>query len=245
MTRGCSVLIWLATGAAACAAPAVDVCFSPGGECEKRVVREVAGAKDSVLVQAHVFTSRPIADALVAAQKRGVKVQVILDASNTKDRYSAMGVLKKGGVEVVVDGKHPVANNKVIVIDSAVVLTGSMNFTKAADDSNAENLLIVRDAATAERFVENWKTHYAHQGEGKSGSGVAAAPRETPKAPAAPAGDPNPSGNDGELVVVTENGKRYHKPDCETVKGGGVKMTVDEAKQKGKTPCRRCKPDET
>ncbi len=224
------------------AAPVVDVCFSPGGECEKRVVREIEAAKKTVLVQAHVFTSRPIADALVAARKRGADVQVILDASNTKDRYSAMGVLKKGGVEVALDGKHPVANNKVIVIDSAVVLTGSMNFTKAADDSNAENLLIVRDAGVAGQFVENWKKHYEHKGEAKDGGGVAAAPKEGTQTPA---GDPKPPATDDGLVVVTENGKRYHKPDCETVKGGGVKMTVDEAKKKGKTPCRRCKPDES
>ena len=224
------------------ATPVVDVCFSPGGECEKRVVREIEAAKKMVLVQAHVFTSRPIADALVAARKRGVDVQVILDASNTKDRYSAMGVLKKGGVEVALDGKHPVANNKVVVIDGAVVLTGSMNFTKAADDSNAENLVVIRDAGIAGQFVENWKAHYEHRGQAKDGDTVAGAPKGSGKQPSAPAGDPKPASKDG-MVVVTENGKRYHRPDCETVKGGGVEMTVDEAKKKGKTPCRRCKPD--
>lgn len=227
---------------AASASPEIDVCFSPDGKCEERIVREIGDAKSTILVQAYGFTSRPIADALVAAQKRGVTVRAILDASNSKDRYSAAGVLAKGGVELLQDGAHPVANNKVIIVDEAVVLTGSMNFTKAADDANAENLLVIRDAAMAGRYVANWKSHLEHAEAMKirGGSGTAKGGEKSKP----PAGDPKPSASAATTVVITENGKRYHREDCETVKGGGVKVSVAEARQKGKTPCKRCKPPE-
>jgi phosphatidylserine/phosphatidylglycerophosphate/cardiolipin synthase-like enzyme len=233
------VILVVVAAVTARATPSIDVCFSPGGDCEQRVVHEIQAAKEAVLVQAHVFTSRPIADALVAAQRRGAKVRTILDKSNQNDRYSAAGVLKKGGVEVLIDGHHPVANSKVIIIDEQVVLTGSMNFTKAADDSNVENLMIIRDPAVAERFVENWNAHLKHAQPFKGGGAAADSGGKS----AAPAGSAKPPAGE-QFVVITENGKRYHREDCETLKGGGVRVTIEEARKKGRTPCLRCKPPE-
>jgi phosphatidylserine/phosphatidylglycerophosphate/cardiolipin synthase-like enzyme len=41
---------------------------------------------------------------------------------------------------------YAIAHNEVMVIDSATILTGSFNFTKAAEEKNAENLLVIKDA---------------------------------------------------------------------------------------------------
>jgi phosphatidylserine/phosphatidylglycerophosphate/cardiolipin synthase-like enzyme len=42
------------------------------------------------------------------------------------------------------------------------VITGSFNFTKAAQEKNAENLLIIRDQALATQYTQNWQAHAAH-----------------------------------------------------------------------------------
>jgi phosphatidylserine/phosphatidylglycerophosphate/cardiolipin synthase-like enzyme len=42
------------------------------------------------------------------------------------------------------------------------VITGSFNFTKAAEEKNAENLLVVRDRKLAERYIKNWEEHAGH-----------------------------------------------------------------------------------
>ena len=47
-------------------------------------------------------------------------------------------------------------NNKVIIIDDQIVITGSFNFTKAAQSKNAENLLIINDKNLAETYLKNW-----------------------------------------------------------------------------------------
>jgi hypothetical protein len=65
---------------------AVTVCFTPGGNCTDLIVKTLADAKRDILVQACSFTSAPIAKALLDAHKRGVQVQVILDASNRTDK---------------------------------------------------------------------------------------------------------------------------------------------------------------
>jgi phosphatidylserine/phosphatidylglycerophosphate/cardiolipin synthase-like enzyme len=49
-----------------------------------------------------------------------------------------------------------------MIIDGATVITGSFNFTKAAEESNAENLLVIRDKAIAERYTSNWDIHVEH-----------------------------------------------------------------------------------
>lgn len=49
-----------------------------------------------------------------------------------------------------------------MVVDSHTVLTGGFNFTKAAETSNAENLLVIDDAALAKKYTANWKAHLEH-----------------------------------------------------------------------------------
>ena len=49
-----------------------------------------------------------------------------------------------------------------MIIDGETVITGSFNFTKAAEENNAENLLVIRDKKLAEQYTENWKEHEKH-----------------------------------------------------------------------------------
>ena len=142
--------------------PLCAVYFSPHGGCTQEIVQAIWQAKVSVLVQAYAFTSTPIAEALVAAYRRGVQVEVILDKSQVNDRRSAASILVRGGVPVEIDGAHAIAHNKVMVIDSQTVLTGSFNFTTSAEDRNAENLLAIQDRNLAIQYAENWRAHQAH-----------------------------------------------------------------------------------
>jgi phosphatidylserine/phosphatidylglycerophosphate/cardiolipin synthase-like enzyme len=140
----------------------VEVFFSPKGGCTEAVVGELAKAKKNVLVQAYSFTSAPIAQALVAAHKRGVVVQVVLDKSQRTEKYSSADFVAHAGIPTYIDMRHAIAHNKIILIDGFVVLTGSFNFSRAAETSNAENLLVIRDPKLAERYVVNWREHQSH-----------------------------------------------------------------------------------
>ena len=137
--------------------------FSPNGGCTDAVVSAIDQAKKSVLVQAYSFTSAPIAQALVDAKKRGVDVRVILDKSQRTERYSGATFLANEGVPVSIDAAHKIAHNKVMVIDGQTVITGSFNFTKAAESGNAENVLLILHAPElAARYTANWEEHFAH-----------------------------------------------------------------------------------
>lgn len=142
-------------------APA-EVYFSPNSGSTAAIVREIERARVEILVQAYSFTSAPIAKALLKAHKRGVKVQAILDKSQKSQKYSSASFLIHSGIPTFIDERHAIAHNKIILIDGTVVITGSFNFTKAAEERNAENLLIIRSKGLAKPYLENWRHHREH-----------------------------------------------------------------------------------
>jgi phosphatidylserine/phosphatidylglycerophosphate/cardiolipin synthase-like enzyme len=140
----------------------VEVYFSPQGGCTEAIVAALDAAKNSILVQAYSFTSAPISKALVNAHQRGVKIAVILDQSHRTGEYSAADFVQHAGIPTYIDAEHAIAHNKIIVIDDQTVITGSFNFTKQAEERNAENLLVIHSREIASKYTENWKAHLAH-----------------------------------------------------------------------------------
>ncbi|WP_246163541.1 phospholipase D family protein [Oryzomonas sagensis] len=141
----------------------VEAFFSPQGGTTEAVVSEIRGARQEVLVQAYSFTSKPIAKALLDARKRGVKIEAVLDKSNATAKYSAATFLANAGIPVLIDSAHAIAHNKIIIIDRATLITGSFNFTKAAEEKNAENLLVIKgNKPLMEKYLRNYEIHKAH-----------------------------------------------------------------------------------
>jgi phosphatidylserine/phosphatidylglycerophosphate/cardiolipin synthase-like enzyme len=145
--------------------------FTPEHNASAEIARAVRAAKKQVLVQAFSFTNKMIGRALVDAHRRGVQVMVLADRGQF-ERGNAFVVadLKSAGINVLLDGAHESAHNKVMVIDNGlaenVVVTGSFNFTRAAQKSNAENVLIFAgNAALAKAYADNWARHRAHATE--------------------------------------------------------------------------------
>ena len=197
--------------------------------------------ENHILVQAYSFTSTPIAKALLEAHKRGVKVEVILDKSQKSEKYSEADFLVNVGIPTKIDTKHAIAHNKIIVIDGAVVITGSFNFTKHAEENNAENLLVIRSPDLAAKYTANWKVHaehsdpYAGREQGYSQTHRDAGQAAPPPAVA------------GDGFVASKNSAVFHKPDCKSAAKISPKNLVhyatrDEAIQAGKHPCAECRP---
>ena len=60
--------------------------------------------------------------------------------------------LTHADIPVLIDAKHAIAHNKVMIIDGKTVITGSFNFTKAAEEQNAESLVIIKDSSLANKY---------------------------------------------------------------------------------------------
>lgn len=136
--------------------------FSPNGGATTAIVEQISKAKSEVLVQAYSFTSAPILNELVRAHQRGVKVVVVADKSNDKEKATPIDNVVSQGIETLIDTQHAIAHNKIIIIDTKIVITGSFNFSKAAEEKNAENLLILENKQLASAYKENFLQHKAH-----------------------------------------------------------------------------------
>ncbi len=140
----------------------VHVYFSPNGGCSEAIIDTISKSKSEILVQAYIFTSEPIAKALLGAHKRGVNVFVILDKSQKKEGYSPTTFFANQGIPAYIDASHARAHDKVMIIDKETVVTGSFNFSKSAESQNSENVLIIKSPELAILYRENWMKHRAH-----------------------------------------------------------------------------------
>jgi phosphatidylserine/phosphatidylglycerophosphate/cardiolipin synthase-like enzyme len=141
----------------------ITAAFSPNSGATKLVTDTIHQAKKQILVQAYSFTSPAIAKALADAKASGVDIEVILDKSQWTEKYSGATYLANHKIPVLIDDKHAIAHNKVMIIDGNTVITGSFNFTKAAEEKNAENVIVLKDnPALAQRYAQNWRAHAKH-----------------------------------------------------------------------------------
>lgn len=130
-------------------------------ECESVILECIAKADESIYVAAYAFTRTRIAAALVRARQRGVHVALKMDAGQA-EHPGARRLLEKmrnGDIAVTLihtAGEFASMHNKFMVFDMRWVVTGSYNFTTAAQVSNWENLVWLESADMAEQFKQAW-----------------------------------------------------------------------------------------
>jgi len=150
------------------AAGAVKLAFTPEDAADRMVISAINNAHRQILVQAFSFTHADIAHALIKAKKRGVDVQLIADAEQTdKTLPNMITEIAASGSPTFLDSLHQSAHNKIMVIDAgtadSAVITGSFNFTYAAQFKNAENLIIFHgNPEITAAYQQNWEHHLAH-----------------------------------------------------------------------------------
>lgn len=178
MPMSLAALLWMAAGSAAALQPASPVvpfaatgtlqyAFTADHHADEMIIAAIDAARRQVLMQAYILTHRRIADALLRAKSRGLEVAVIADQDQARANPAIVRDLVRAGVALLMDAQHAAAHNKVIVIDTGhgdcAVVTGSFNFTYAAQHRNAENALVLRgNPPLCDAYFNNWRRHQAH-----------------------------------------------------------------------------------
>ena len=136
----------------------VAVAFSPDDGVTQMILDEIDKAKVSIYVAAYSFTSVPIAMKLIEARNRGVSVKVVLDQSQRTAIGSIAKLLKRSGVQVRFNRHYKIQHNKYMIFDEKHVECGSFNYTKSAENNNAENAIIIKDQTQlASLYAANFK----------------------------------------------------------------------------------------
>jgi phosphatidylserine/phosphatidylglycerophosphate/cardiolipin synthase-like enzyme len=132
------------------------VCFSRVEQCDSLLINLISQAKKSVYVAIYSFTRDGLARALIDAKNRGVEVKVVIEEDNAYGQGSDYQMLKDAGVDVRLDGNPATMHHKFMIVDGELVVTGSYNWSTAAEDRNDENFVVIRDKAVVDRFTQEF-----------------------------------------------------------------------------------------
>jgi phosphatidylserine/phosphatidylglycerophosphate/cardiolipin synthase-like enzyme len=128
----------------------IETYFSPEDGTADRLVALIHGAQHSIYFLAYSFTSDEIATALLERARAGVRVAGVMDESQARTNAGTeYDRLIGEGLDVYLDGNPETMHHKAILIDEAVVVTGSYNFSASAEERNDENTLILHDPQIA------------------------------------------------------------------------------------------------
>ncbi len=130
--------------------------FCPEDWCTDKVLKTVNQASESVHFMIFSFTDDSLGDLLVKKHNDGVEVKGLLDNFQNKgSQYSEYKKLVDKGINVSLYGNsREFLHNKVIIVDSEIVITGSYNPTRNGDRVNDENILIIYDEKVAEEYED-------------------------------------------------------------------------------------------
>lgn len=135
----------------------IEVYFSPKGGCKEAIIREIKNAEKTIYIAMYVLSEDEIIEELINAKKRKVDVKILLDWEGVEGGYTREMKMRKAGIDIRIAKRKENANmhNKFAVIDGKVVITGSYNWTRNAEELNDENLLIIKDEPEiAKKFQE-------------------------------------------------------------------------------------------
>jgi len=195
----------------------IEVYFSPNGGCAKAIEAELSKAEETIDIAMYYFSSEPLARTVVKAKERGVNIRVYLDGQQRTEEYSESKFLEDRGIKPRFELGPGLMHNKFCIIDGKVVLTGSYNWTAAAEGNNNENLLIIRDPDTARIFAKKFEELW-----------TSAVPEWV-------------------KYVGNKSSMKFHKLSCNWAEKISLSNriyfhSIDEAKEKGYSPCKVCKP---
>lgn len=135
----------------------IEVYFSPNGGCANAIIKEIKKAQSTIDIMMYSLSSRHIANELIKAKNRGIKIRILVDKGQRKQRYTSCRFLIKNGLDVRYDKGHGLMHNKVGIIDGKVLITASFNWTGQADKKNAENLLILTDKELIKKYQKRFE----------------------------------------------------------------------------------------
>ena len=146
----------------------VENYFSPPDLVMEKLIAYVKNARKSIHFMIFTFTDKDLAAALTERYQAGLDVSGVIE-----DRGASQGALVPlfcAKVPTKVDGNKYTMHHKVLVIDENTVITGSFNFTKAADNENDDNIIVIHDPDVAKLYLDEFNRIHAISKDPKTGS---------------------------------------------------------------------------
>jgi cardiolipin synthase A/B len=119
----------------------------------------INSAQNSLEIEAEEMADSSIEQAIVNAEARGVKVQVILPNSNSNS--AGISTLDSGGVSVSKDTQYYM-HAKMMIVDGTMAFVGSENISTNSLDNNREMGLLISDSSVISTLQSTFQNDLNH-----------------------------------------------------------------------------------
>jgi len=126
--------------------------FSPGEDILDAICAQLRGARQRLDICVFTISDDRISNTIIEAHERRVNVRVITDDDKQFDKGSDIHKLEQAGVAVRTDRTRHHMHHKFFIVDAETLGTGSYNWTRSAETSNQENLLLTEEAGAIKSF---------------------------------------------------------------------------------------------
>jgi len=134
----------------------LQVLFSAEDHALSSLIAVVNDAKTNIRFLAFSFTDYPLAQAMIDRAKTGLDVKGVYETFGSDSTGSELKTFVCANVPVRQDGNPSFLHDKIIIIDNSIVVTGSLNFSSNADESNEENVVILDNAEIAALYLQEF-----------------------------------------------------------------------------------------
>jgi phosphatidylserine/phosphatidylglycerophosphate/cardiolipin synthase-like enzyme len=134
----------------------IQVLFSPEDDVINHIISIVTGAQHTIRFMAFGFTDYPLAQAMIDRSAAGVDVMGVFERVGSDTEYAELCTLHCANVPVRQDGNPSFLHDKIIIVDDTVI-TGSLNYSSNADESNDENVIIITNAEIAALYMQEFE----------------------------------------------------------------------------------------
>jgi phosphatidylserine/phosphatidylglycerophosphate/cardiolipin synthase-like enzyme len=135
----------------------IEVWFSPDDGVAARLVELVRGAEERIEIMAFNFTLDALGAVVGERFGAGVSVRGVLEADQSANPGTELEFLRTMGVDLLLDGNPNSMHHKVMILDERVVVTGSYNFSRSAEEVNDENIVIIHDQGVAAEYIAEFE----------------------------------------------------------------------------------------
>ena len=132
------------------------------GGVDQAVIDAINASTRTLDIAAFEWTNPRIGEAVLAAKNRGVTVRMVVDNEHAvEDEDSTIEPLIDAGIPMTYDNRSAFMHNKFMIIDSTLVITGSMNFTMNDTYRNNNNMLFMRSTRAVEAYQVEFNQMFA------------------------------------------------------------------------------------
>jgi phosphatidylserine/phosphatidylglycerophosphate/cardiolipin synthase-like enzyme len=131
----------------------LEIYFAPEDRVQNEIIAEIAEARERVDFMMFSFTSEPLSEALLMRMLDNVAVRGIMEKSLAGQESSRDEFLALRGAEIYIDENDALFHHKVMIVDAKTVITGSYNYSAAAENTNDENVVIIESPAIAAQYL--------------------------------------------------------------------------------------------